>query len=248
MKTSNYFTTKGIILNSSLVRESDRLVSILTEDMGRVRAVAPGAHKISARLLCATEPGVESTLTFYDNTRNTYVARITGGVILRTFPALKCGLERYLITSKILEIVDSLLPEREPNTRKYSLVLRTLELLEIAGNGRRIYLAFVLRFLKLCGWGLELGACIKCGAAGPPGALVFSLKEKGGLCPKCAGAPEDYGISGEAFLFLKKLAGKPGSEIEKISVAAETEKKTADAVESYLLEYIPRPLKSGMFV
>ncbi|MBX4200167.1 DNA repair protein RecO [Candidatus Parcubacteria bacterium] len=44
------YNTKGVILNSRTQREADRVYSILTEDLGLVRATAQGVRKGSSKL------------------------------------------------------------------------------------------------------------------------------------------------------------------------------------------------------
>jgi DNA repair protein RecO (recombination protein O) len=242
---TNYVTTKGIILESRLARESDRMVSVFTEALGRVRAVAPGAARINARLLCATEPGVESDLTFYGGKNGGAFARITGGMVLRVFPGVRSDTLKYAAASKTLETINLLTPENEPNEKKYVLAARTLELLEESDKPEKIYMAFALRLLKLCGWGLELDRCVKCGRRP---AEEFYLEEKGVLCADCrntaAGGPH---LNGAALSFLKELAKSPGDKVEHITVDPEPERLVTDVIESYVSEYAPRPLKSAVF-
>ena len=44
------YKTYGIVLRSYSMRESDRLVTVLTEDLGKVKIAVRGARKIKSRL------------------------------------------------------------------------------------------------------------------------------------------------------------------------------------------------------
>lgn len=50
------YNTKGIILSERPVREADRIYSILTRDLGLIRATALGVRKINSKLRGALEP------------------------------------------------------------------------------------------------------------------------------------------------------------------------------------------------
>ena len=50
------YTTKGLILSERPLREADRVYSILTRDLGLIRATALGARKESSKLRGGLEP------------------------------------------------------------------------------------------------------------------------------------------------------------------------------------------------
>lgn len=147
-----YKKTKGIVLRKEVVKESDKLLSIYTYDLGKVHAIAPGAVKISAKLLSITEPVTESDFMFYISKGNYSFLRIVGGELKDIFIDIKNHKEKYLYSCSTVEVVDLLTVDFDKNIDKYNLLKRALELISISKNPRRIYIAFVLRFIKLCGY------------------------------------------------------------------------------------------------
>lgn len=147
-----YQKTIGIVLRREIVKESDKLLSIYTYDLGKIHAIAPGAAKISAKLLSITEPITKAEFMFYISEGNYSFLRIVGGELKNTFVDIKNNKEKYFYSCSAVEVVDLLTADFDKNIDKYNLLNRALELICNSRNPRRIYIAFVLRFIKLCGY------------------------------------------------------------------------------------------------
>lgn len=147
--------TRAIVLNRENFIEASKLVTVYSAEYGKMKAIAVGSRKVNAKLLFATEPLVESDFVFLTRYPRNSLHKIIGGNIVNTREKIRTDFHKYLNACKVLETVDSLTREHSDNEKKYNLILRTLELLEIAANPGLIYNAFFLRFIKLCGFGLD---------------------------------------------------------------------------------------------
>lgn len=77
------YTTKGIILSSRPVREADRLYSVLTRDLGLIRATALGVRKGESKLRGSLEPFALSKISLV---RGKEFWRITSAEVLENIP------------------------------------------------------------------------------------------------------------------------------------------------------------------
>jgi DNA repair protein RecO (recombination protein O) len=145
-----YYITKGLILNSKIKAERDKLVTIYSYAWGKIQAVVPGAKKIAAKLSSATEPLTESEFIVFNNdfSRPT----ITGAQILENNTKVKIHFERNLYALYAAEITDKFASFNLENTAKYDLIVRIWEVLGICKYPKRALIAFILRFLKLSGY------------------------------------------------------------------------------------------------
>ncbi|OGS21696.1 MAG: DNA repair protein RecO [Elusimicrobia bacterium RIFOXYA2_FULL_39_19] len=253
-----YKNTSGIVLYSRKTGEVDKYLHILTYDLGKVKATAVGSRKITAKLLAATEPVTETDFSFYINHKTSRI-RVVGGILKNMFNPLKTEITRYSFACATVNLVDSLTPEYEKNIRKYVLLKRTLELLETTCSPDRIYLAFALRFLKLCGYGLELNKCIKCenpfesfkvSKNEKSDIIYFSLKDRGLICENCTNDSEDEFIvfNRNSLHYIRQLAKISGLEVEKLTPEENSEIFVEQLVRSYINEYTPYSFKTQMFV
>jgi len=150
-----YIKTPGIVLNRFKIAEADKLVTVYSREYGKLKAIAPGARKINARLSSATEPLVETNFMFYGSITNNTILKIVGGELITLFPKIRSEYNRYLYGCNVIEIVDALTMDYSKNETKYNLIKRTLDLMQNSVNPDLIYYAFILRFLNLSGYGLD---------------------------------------------------------------------------------------------
>ncbi len=147
----NYEKTKGIVLDSVVVRESDKSLIIYTERFGKISAVAPGAIKSTAKLLYSTEPLSESELIVYVIKNYSHV-KVTSAALINNFSEIRKNCERTIKAFYCLKLYAKLTPFYDTNIKKYNLLKRTLELLEYARNPSNIVLGCTLRFLRYSGY------------------------------------------------------------------------------------------------
>lgn len=146
-----YEKTKGIVLNSVLSKESDKSIVIYTEKFGKISAVVPGAAKPTTKLFYSVEPMCETEFIIYLK-KNFGYARVTSAVLIDNFAGIRTDFSRMMAAYKCLEFYNSITPFYDANEKKYSLLKRTLSLLETVRNPLKISLAFSLRFLKYSGY------------------------------------------------------------------------------------------------
>jgi len=251
-----YQRTHGIVLYSRKTGEVDKYLHIYSMELGKVKAMATGSRKITAKLLAATEPVTETEFMLYLNSKTSRV-RVVGGVLKNMFNPLKTNITKYSYACAVVNLVDSLTAEHDKNTHKYVLLKRTLELLETAKRPDYIYLAFALRFMKLCGYALELSKCVSCEAEIPndeiskkSDIIFFSLKERGLVCKNCYNEAdfELIGVNAQAISFLRQLSKLSGEEVEKLEIPKKIEELVENLIRSYINEYVPYSLKTQMFV
>ncbi|OIO72810.1 MAG: DNA repair protein RecO [Elusimicrobia bacterium CG1_02_37_114] len=247
-----YHKTAGIVIKRDYLGEADKVLLIYTKDLGKVRAVAGGSRKITAKLLMATEPLVEANFMFYGDPLNGSFIKIVGGELISLFSILREKPLQYAGACQVIEIVELLTPLHSKNEKKYHLLKRTLELLEQTGNPRRIFLAFILRYMKLSGWGLELNKCVHCGiiySSHQDRKWTFSLKEKGILCDKCVRVDLDSVMTDKQTLnYFHKIFKLSGEEVGKLDIPEKIERLISGQVKDYLYEYLPKPLKVNIGV
>jgi DNA repair protein RecO (recombination protein O) len=146
-----YYTIKGLVLNSKIQGEYDKLVTIYSYQWGKIQAVVPSAKKIAARLSSATEPLTESEFHVF-NSHPSIRPKITGARIVNNNTTIKKDFMRNLYALYACEISDKFVPFYLENVQKYDLIVRIWEILGVCKNPKRALVAFILRFLKLSGY------------------------------------------------------------------------------------------------
>ena len=124
------YKATGIVLKGSSLKESDRLVTVLTSEYGLIRAVAPGAKKHKSELRGRTELFVVNELLIV---KGRSLDKIIQADTLYTYPGLSREIGKLACAQYLAELCLALALSEQPQTELYQLLnehLRRLEKLE----------------------------------------------------------------------------------------------------------------------
>ncbi len=208
------YRDRAVVLHAWKLGEADRIVSLHTHDHGKVRAVAKGVRRTRSRFGSRLEPMNLVAVQLYrgrgDLDTVTQVETIDRHHRLRRDP------DRFARASVLLEAVEQVAQDREPDPALHVMLARALATLD-----RRdpvvspvIVAAFLLKVLVHEGVGPELGHCVGCGSSGPFDA--FDPAHGGVLCRGCRSGR----ALGEEVLALMRtiLTGGLGALLDRADV------------------------------
>jgi DNA repair protein RecO (recombination protein O) len=183
------FRDDGIVLRTQKLGEADRIITLLTRQHGRVRAVARGVRRTSSKFGARLEPFSHVDVQFFARGSDlvgrslplcTQVETITpyGGRIVDDYG-------RYTAATAMLETAERFTEnEGEPALQQYLLLIGALRTLASGEHDAHLVLdAYLLRSLSVNGYAPSFGACAKCGMPGPN--RFFSVQTGGVLCADC---------------------------------------------------------------
>ena len=173
-----------MVLRQYPLGEADRIVSILTPDLGKVRAVAKGVRRPNGRLRGHLD--LTNVIDFAASYgRNLDV--ITEAVLRDDHPASRVDLERLSHSIYVCEIADLFSQERYSSRELFVLVKETLETLGEVSDPWLIARWYEQHVLDVTGFRPQLEHCVECDSALEPGDHVIDLAAGGVLCPQCRG-------------------------------------------------------------
>ena len=181
-RTAPYRDT-GVVLRVHKLGEADRIVTLLTQRRGKVRAVAKGVRRTRSRWGARLEPFSHVDVQCYSGRSLDVVTQA------QTVDAFGAGLvgdyPRYTAGCAVLETADRLVAEEgEPALRVYLLVVGALRALADGERDSSLVLdAFLLRAMTHAGWAPAISDCARCATPGPHRA--FSIAAGGAVCPRC---------------------------------------------------------------
>ncbi|MDR2645139.1 MAG: DNA repair protein RecO [Endomicrobium sp.] len=146
-----YYTINGLVLNSKIHGEYDKLITVYSYQWGKIQAVVPSAKKIAAKLSSATETLTESEFHVF-NSHPSIRPKIIGASIINNNTIIKNNFMRNLCALYAAEVSDKFASFNLENTEKYDLIARIWEILSICKHPKRALISFILRFLKLSGY------------------------------------------------------------------------------------------------
>lgn len=179
---SELYRDVGVVLRTYKLRESDRIVVLMTAENGKVRAVAKGVRKTKSKFGARLEPMSHVKVLLY---RGRELDIVSQAESVEPLSPMLASLDRASQGMAAIEAVDQLGLEREPNPQLYRMavgVLRTIGKHPAPLNVP----AFYWKLLSAEGLEPQLDACVRCGETEPDTQLVaFDLNEGGVLCRAC---------------------------------------------------------------
>jgi len=183
------YKTNAIVIRSFNYGESDKIVTFLTEDFGRLKGIAKGARRSKKRSQNVLEPFSHIRLIFFERGKGGLV-RVESGDLISSFPKIREDLKKTLFGYYYLELINEMAGEREKNNEAFDLLLtflRNLELMEPRKEHLRI---FEIRILSIFGYQPNMLRCDLCRKdwdnLREMGKLFFSIERGSLICENCS--------------------------------------------------------------
>ena len=120
------YKTEGIILHRVNLGEADRILTILTKHMGKMRCIAKGVRKPTSRKSASVELFNRTSL-FLVKGRN--LDLLTQSETIENFPQLRTSLRAAKAAYHVAELINLLTAENQENAKAYAsltVILRTI--------------------------------------------------------------------------------------------------------------------------
>lgn len=167
-------------------RDSDRIVTLLTEDYGKLSALARGARKSQRRFGGALQPYVLMNAHFRPGRGE--LAHLERVSVDRSFHAILRNLEAIGAAGAALAVVRERVPDHEPEPAVFDTVVGLLTALNDGAPPEEALLSLQIRTLATLGFAPTLDRCVLCGKTPAPGRSASFDAARGGIvCRACGG-------------------------------------------------------------
>ncbi len=226
--------TPAIVIRARAFGESDKIVTFLTRDLGKLSGIAKGAKRSKRRFVNVLEPFTHVNVRLRER-GSSDLAFINACELLDAYHTFARDLTKFAHASYVLELTDRLVRGQEAGAEIYDLVRETLALLDrsrpasadpagarLDGGGMvcestvnggawpGILRAFELRLLRSTGYEAVLDRCTRCGVVLAPDASGFAHPTRGGVsCRACRGDGRTYVASAHTLRRLRELQSTP---------------------------------------
>ena len=237
------YRDEAIVLRTHKLGEADRIITLLTRQHGRVRAVAKGVRRTTSRWGSRLEPFTHVDLQLAEG-RSLDV--ITQAETLDPFHArLGLDYDRYTAGTVMLETADRLVTEeREPSVQQFLLLVGGLRAMTAGEHGPgQVLDSYLLRSLAVAGYAPSFEHCAHCGLEGPH--RWFNPSMGGVLCATCR-VPGSANPAPETVALLAALLSGDWPVVD--AAHPRHLKEASTLVAAYLAWHLERALKSLVYV
>lgn len=119
----NIHVVEGIILKRRNIGEADRILTVLTRNLGKITVKAVGVRKISSKRSAHIEPLNHAVLSLY---KGKGMHTLTEVVAKESFAEIKQDLQKIGFAYHLCELIDGLCPEGQENSQVFDLLYNVL--------------------------------------------------------------------------------------------------------------------------
>lgn len=237
---------EAVVLRHSDWGEADRILSLYTRQMGKVRAIAKGVRKMRSRKSGHLEPFTKVNLQLARG-RDLFI--VTQAEAINAYLSLRDDLLRIGYASYIIELLDRFTFDDDENPPLFHLLADTLKRLDQESQPFLVVRYYEVRLLDLLGYRPHLFHCANCETEIKAQAQYFSALQGGVLCPKCgSGAPEARPISMQALKYLRYFQRSSYAQSSHARISPEINREMEQIMQYYLTYLLERGLNTPAFL
>lgn len=235
------YVDEALVLSTVDYGESDRLVTLLTRDHGKLTAFAAGARKSKKRFAGCLEPFMRLRVQLVETRGST--VRLDSADIVGGFYTARGELELIARALYAVELCRELTRDHEPHPELFELLEEYLGRLDAREAGPTSLLAFELFALAHAGLMPRFDACSLCG--GLPGERPrFDQAHGGAVCEPCGGrARESVAVPAMLLAGLRAL-----QEGQRTPLPPELRARARGLLNVFIAHHLGRRLKSVDFM
>lgn len=238
-------TTKALVLRAVDYKESDKVLTVLAQDYGKLTVSARGCRKKGSPIAAACQLLAWSEMVLYDYRGRWSVKEASTE---RLFPGVRDDLERLALGCYFAEVAETLAVEGVPSPELLALTLNSLHALDRMPDKSPalVKAAFEWRCMCLSGYEPAAGGCAVCGLS-PPEEPRFHLREGALHCAGCRGKMGEgisMPLSAAAVAALEHLVHGSPKRLFSFRLDAESLRQLGQAGEAYLHTQLERGFRT----
>ncbi len=253
MAKPRVYKTEAVVVRQSPLGEADRVITMLSPEYGRIRAVAKGVRRSTGRLTGHLELLNRVEVSVAEGRR---LDVVTEAQCIDGFPTLRDDLNCVSAGMFLAELVDGFAmpeghgPPDAQGREMYALLVRTLNRLDQGQRVDVLLAYFQVGVLALSGLSPELTVCVECGRVLEQRSHAYSAGGGGIACPDCvAGAPGPFlSISVGAIKLLRFFQSRSLDEALELDAPPGVTAEANGLLDAHLRHHLDREVRSSRFL
>jgi DNA repair protein RecO (recombination protein O) len=182
--------TQGVVLRYVNRNEADRLLTVLSPELGKITILSRGCRKPKSRFLAMSQLFCYGDLVLQPY-RDMYI--MNQAEVKNSYFDIRNDIERLSYATYMVNLTEEAATTGESSFPLFRLLLQGLTYISYGErDAAELVLVFELKLLELIGYRPVLDACLICGSS-PADKLLFSPEQGGIVCGACR-TPGNAGI------------------------------------------------------
>ena len=164
------FVTAGLVLRETETKESDKILTVLTPELGRISVIAKGARSRRSKYTAACQLLAYDEMTLRRKGEWYYLAEAN---TIELFDGVRQDIERLALAAYFAELTEAVCQDAMAAAEILPLLLNALFALGTLGKEPRLVkTAFVWRLMEAAGFAPLADGCAVCGREMPEAPML----------------------------------------------------------------------------
>ncbi len=233
-------TVSAIVLRSVNYRDNDRMLTLLTPNLGRVEVMSRGCRRPKSPFMSSSEVFCTGEYVLFSQHDRKILTSCT---LHDSFYPLRLDYGLLSCGAYLLNLCEAAAQPEEESGSLFWLLLRTLHRLAYGQEERRgIISGFLLHYASVLGYKPRLNHCVHCGRKLAEDEPVYFDCEAGGLaCSKCPKTESSLPLNQKQAGWLQTVF-RDGPEA---SATLQGSDAPFDSLRCYVETRLEKPVKGG---
>jgi DNA repair protein RecO (recombination protein O) len=238
---STIIKTEAIVLRSINFRETSKIVTFYTRQMGKIAGMVKGARRAKNRYGASLEPMSYVAMVLYKK-EGRDIQTVSHCDLMKSFRHLYEDIDKMAVGMSIVELVNIVSHERQENIPLFTLLLHSLTALNDATkNPANVLYYFELHCARFLGFQPSFDHCISCEKplkeVSQKREYKFDIEHGGLVCSSCSDARRQlYCLSPAVLQFFRTISAS-NYNVDQVQ-EYELQKNEKVAIVNFLWQYL----------
>ena len=233
--------TVGIVIKHKNLGENDKIITLLSDKLGKVDVVVHGAKSLKNKFMASTQPFCYGEYVLF---RGKSLYTLSESNIIESFQNILMDLDKLIYSSYLLELVDNLTEKDVKNISILALLLKTFYIIthdEV--NIDLLILVVEFKAMAISGYLPQVKICLMCGS--PVREGYFSIENGGIVCSSCGKTNKnDFSIDNIHIQYFQLLRNVKLEDLSKFKYDTEKIEYVKNIMQNYIMYYCDKKFKS----
>jgi DNA repair protein RecO (recombination protein O) len=233
--------TIGIVIKHKNLSENDKIITLLSDRLGKIDVVVHGAKSLKNKFMASTQPFCYGEYVLFKG-KSLYT--LSESNIIESFQIILMDLDKLIYSSYLLELVDNLTEKDIRNISILALLLKTLYIIthdEV--NIELLILIVEFKAMAISGYLPQVKVCLKCGLDVKEG--YFSIENGGIVCSSCGKTNKnDFSIDSIHIQYFQIIRNIKLEDLSKFKYDYEKIEYVKNIMQNYIMYHCDKKFKS----
>lgn len=241
---NRHFKTAGIIIRKIDFGEANRIITVLTDDRGKIDCIAKGARRFKSRFCGRLELFYHVELICFQGRELALIDEVN---VMEYFPEIR-DVNKHYILFYIAELTNKLIQSGQHIEGIHSLLSKTIKCIFYSQKPDIILHSYLIKLLTLSGFLSPWNKCAMCNEAlNPKNPVYINSVNANVACHNCASSADKI-IDITLLKWINFMQNYPFSDTLRVKVEGKDHKTVWLWLQGILGNLFSAPIKSEEFL